>query len=130
MTCTGAGGTVSASTTVSINTPVSSLIPQQQAVYLSYAANCDRPLSSRLHVLHPPILRSSLEVSGLRAARSASSRAHLPPCHLTIVRLNSRLQRLGLRPRRHAEQEHLTQAPHPLRQPGRHRRGTRLPLLG
>src|SRR5215831_17955369 len=30
MTCTGAGGTVSASTTVSINTPVSSLIPQQQ----------------------------------------------------------------------------------------------------
>src|SRR5215475_11020425 len=30
MTCTGTGGTASASTTVSINTPVSSLIPQQQ----------------------------------------------------------------------------------------------------
>src|SRR5438132_1227171 len=30
MTCTGAGGTASANTTVSINTPVSSLIPQQQ----------------------------------------------------------------------------------------------------
>jgi hypothetical protein len=30
MNCTGAGGTASASTAVSINTPVSSLIPQQQ----------------------------------------------------------------------------------------------------
>src|SRR5215475_12183003 len=30
MTCTGTGGNASASTTVSINTPVSSLIPQQQ----------------------------------------------------------------------------------------------------
>src|SRR5215831_16497384 len=30
MTCTGPGGTASASTTVSINTPVGSLIPQQQ----------------------------------------------------------------------------------------------------
>src|SRR3989442_1455261 len=30
MTCTGAGGTASASTTVSMNTPTSSLIPQQQ----------------------------------------------------------------------------------------------------
>src|SRR5262249_41032301 len=30
MNCTGAGGTASASTTVSINTPVSGLIPQQQ----------------------------------------------------------------------------------------------------
>src|SRR4029453_12222905 len=30
MTCTGTGGTASASTTVSINTPIGSLIPQQQ----------------------------------------------------------------------------------------------------
>jgi hypothetical protein len=49
------------------------------AVYLSDAANCDGPLPSRLHVVNQPVIRSSLEVSRPRAARLASSRAHLPP---------------------------------------------------
>jgi hypothetical protein len=60
-----------------------------------------------------------------RGFRTSCSRlALLPgtpaPCHLTIVRFNSRLQRLGLRPRRHAEHKHLTQVPHPIGQRGRH----------
>ena len=35
-----------------------------------------------------------------------------------------------LRPRRHAEHQHLTQAPHPIRHPRRHRRRLGTPLLG
>jgi len=48
---------------------------------------------------------------------------------LTILMLPRRLQRLGLRPRRHTEQEHLMQRPDPIRQARRHRRCTRLPQL-
>jgi len=48
-------------------------------VSLSYTANCDGPLPSRLCVVNQPVIRSSLEVCGPRLARLASSRAHLPP---------------------------------------------------
>src|SRR5262245_59087331 len=52
---------------------------ERRAVYLSYAANCDGPLPSGLRVVNQPAMRSSLAVSGPRAARVASSRTHLPP---------------------------------------------------
>jgi fibronectin type 3 domain-containing protein len=46
LNCTGAGGTASASTTVSINTPVGSLIPQQQFRVVSVDRACRRiPMS-------------------------------------------------------------------------------------
>ena len=99
-------------------------------VYLSYAANCDGPLPSRLRIVHQPALRSSLE--GIRTSFSPSGLlADTPaPCHLTIVRLSSRLQRLGRRPRRYAEHAHLPPALHPIGQLGRHRRRAGPPLRG
>src|SRR5215813_13853284 len=54
-------------------------IAPRRAVYLSSAANCDGPLPSGLRVVHQPIMRASLAVSGPPSARVASSRTHLPP---------------------------------------------------
>ena len=69
-------------------------------MYLHYAAHCDGPFPSRLHVDHQPVMRSSPKVSESRAARLASSQAPL----LSVISRPSLaqlcLQRLGLRPRR------------------------------
>jgi hypothetical protein len=51
---------------------------RHRVVSLSYAANCDEPLSRRPCSVNQPVMRSSIEVSGPRAARLASSRTHLP----------------------------------------------------
>ena len=53
-------------------------LSHRRVVYLSSAANCDGPLPSRLRGVNQPVMRSSSEVSGLRAARLASWRTHLP----------------------------------------------------
>ena len=52
------------------------------------------------------------------------------PLTLAIIMLPRRLPRLGLRPRRHAIQQHFAQGPDVIGQARGHRRGPRPPLLG
>ena len=57
-----------------------------------------------------------------------STRRHTWPAHLpTIIRLPRFLQRLGLGPRRHTEEQHFSQCPDVIRQSGCHRGRPRLP---
>src|SRR5262245_43220120 len=61
---------------------------------------------------------------------SWSTREHTYPMSYPNRPAHFRLQLLELRLRRHAEHESLTQAPHPIRHPSRHRRRLKTPLLG
>jgi hypothetical protein len=99
-------------------------------VYLVPADNISEPLPSRLRGVNQPVMRSAREVSGPRAARLASWWTHLPHVISRSSGSDPASQRFWLRPRRHAEHEHFTQAPHPIRQPGRHRWRLEAPLPG
>src|SRR5215510_8887874 len=75
-------------------------------------------------------------VSGLKADFQPLVESSLPlvdmplPLRCTIALLVSPLQRLGLRPRGHAIEQHFFERPHMVRQSGRHRWRARPPQLG
>ena len=83
-----------------------------------------------LRVVPQPVMNTSIGVPGSDSALLALLWAHVARAAPVMIVLASHLHALGLRPRQHTEQQHLSHDPHALGQSCRHGWCPWLPAFG